>query len=266
MSEPTVYYKAPGVVLYHGDFRAPVPTPYRDQVRYAGGPLIPDAYWIAPGLYDAVITDPPYGRQASDLWDPLGRFSAQMLKAGGSLLSILPHYALPTVIPAVSAYLKWRWPLAMWQESGGHTRLAMGIEVMWKPIGWWVKGAWPQGRGYRRDGFTCPTKSKRNHRWEQDGSWARYCLGFVPEGGAVLDPLCGAGTLLVEAVAAGYKATGIDIDERACETAATRLSKLAQEGDRSWERWGRGSATTAIRATRILSRRGSRAASPPSPE
>jgi hypothetical protein len=266
MKPPSVYYQGAGFVLYHGDFRAPVPTPYSEREPYTGGSLLPQDYWIAPGLYDAVITDPPYGKDALDLWQPLGRFAAQMLKRGGFLQAILPHYAIPQVLDAVGASLKWRWMLSMWQEAGNHQRMGMGIEVMWKPIGWWVKGAWPSGRGFKRDGFVSPGRSKKYHPWEQDSAWARYCLSFVPPGGTVIDPMVGAGTLMVEAVAAGYKVTGIDCDEAACETTANRLSSIGQEGALTWARWVKASQTTGIRATRPLRRRGARAASPPSPE
>lgn len=244
MSPANAYYKAPGVTLYHADFRE----------------------WSTTASYAAVITDPPYGKGALGLWEPLGAFSARILEPGGFLQAILPHYAIPQVIADVSRSLKWRWMLAMWQESGSHPRMAMGVEVMWKPIGWWVNGAWPKGRGYKRDGFTCPGAAKGHHRWEQAGTWARYCLGFVPPGGTVIDPMCGSGTLLVEAIAAGYRVTGIDSDEAACETAANRLSRIGQDGALSWERWVKASQTTGIRATRILRRQGGRAASPPSPE
>lgn len=249
MKPPSVYYQADGFTLYHGDFRDSGLDPL-----------------FVTGVYDAVITDPPYGKHALDLWKPLGQFSAKMLKPGGFLQAILPHYAMPQVLTDVGQSLKWRWMLSMWQEAGNHQRLGMGIEVMWKPIGWWVQGSWPSGRGFKRDGFVAPGRSKKHHPWEQDSAWARYCLGFAPPEGKIIDPMVGSGTLMVEAVAAGYIVTGIDIDEAACETTANRLSKIGQEGALSWERWAKASRTTATRATRILRRPAARAARQPSPE
>ncbi len=41
---------------------------------------------------------------------------------------------------------------------------------------------------------------------------ARLVRSFVPDGGSVLDPFCGSGTVLVEALVAGRKSFGIDLN------------------------------------------------------
>jgi site-specific DNA-methyltransferase (adenine-specific) len=172
----------------------------------------------------AVITDPPYPRAYVPLYEQLAAALPRVLERGGSLLTIVPHHALPQVLAAVGRHLKYRWTLCMWQEAGSHPRMAMGIEVVWKPIVWWVNGAWPMGRGYVKDGFVNSPPAKSHHRWEQSLSWAEYCLRFVPRGGVVLDPLCGAGTTGVAAVRAGYRYIGVDHDPDVIAVARARVA------------------------------------------
>jgi len=203
------YYQQGNVTIYRACFQD---VPFRD------------------GFADAVITDPPYPQEYYPLWDALGLMSKRILVRGGSLLAIVPHYLLPRVLCNMAQHepLKYRWTMAMWQHGGAHPRMAMGIEVTWKPIVWWVQGAWPQGRGYRVDGFRnnkIPTGKSRPklHKWEQSMDWAHYCLKFVPPGGTIVDPMMGSGTLVVAARDQGFQVVGIDNDEAACETTVKRL-------------------------------------------
>src|SRR5688572_23025361 len=70
--------------------------------------------------FDAVITDPPYPKGYLPLWRPLAFQSTRVLKRGGSLLSIVPHYALPEILQTVGQHLKYRWTLCMELEGGPH--------------------------------------------------------------------------------------------------------------------------------------------------
>lgn len=201
------YYTAPGVDLYLGEFREVMAS-------------------IEQLSVDAVLTDPPYPREYLPMWGDLGRSSGRLLKRGGSLLAIAPHYAIPEIISAVNVWLKYRWLVAMKQESGAHPRMAMGIEVTWKPVIWWVKGAWPVGRGFMRDSFENTPPDKAQHKWAQSRTWAEAMLRFVPADGVVCDPLMGAGTMVLAARAARHPVIGIDNDERCCEITAKALDEM----------------------------------------
>jgi DNA modification methylase len=209
----TPYYSQDGITIYHGDFRDVMAS-------------LPEA------SVEAVITDPPYPKEYLPLWEPLAEQSVRLLVRGGSLLSIVPHYALPEILAEVGQHLKYRWTICMQQTDGAHPRMAMGIQVAWKPVCWWVKDAWPVGRGFRMDWFRndgtvsgYSGRANKLHKWQQSLSWANACLKFVPAGRPVLDPMLGSGTLLVAARNLGYPAIGIESDEAACEIAATRLSQ-----------------------------------------
>ena len=174
---------------------------------------------------DAIITDPPYERKYQYLYEAVARESTRLLVDGGSFLAILPHYAIAEILPQIEPHLKYRWMHCMWQSDGQHPRMAMGVEVMWKPIGWWVKRAWPQGRGFVRDGYTNSQPNKDNHPWAQSIDWAEFCLKMVPKGRIVLDPLMGEGTMGIACIQAGYSFIGIEIDEGYFNIAKERIEK-----------------------------------------
>lgn len=201
------YYRdeAHDVTLYHGRFEDVMAE-------------------LPEGSAEAVVADPPYPKEYLPLWGPLAEHSARVLVRGGSLLSIVPHYALPSILATVGPHLKYRWTLCMRQSTGAHPRMAMGIEVCWKPIVWWVKDAWPSGRGFKADAFDSTDLGRdKLHKWQQSIEWARYCLRFVPPGGLVVDPMAGSGTTLVAAIEAGHPAIGVESDEEACDAAVKRL-------------------------------------------
>jgi tRNA G10 N-methylase Trm11 len=201
------YYQKDGVTIFHAPM---ADVPFR------------------MGFADAVITDPPYPREYTAVWNQLGTLSSWVLKRGGSLLSIIPHYLLPDVLEEMRQHepLKYRWICAMWQHEGSHPRMsAIGVQVVWKPIVWWVQGARPWG-GSTPDGFENHPQAngrKKLHKWEQGMDWAHYCLKFVPPGGTVVDPMMGSGTLVVAARDQGFTVVGVDNDEAACETTVRRL-------------------------------------------
>lgn len=171
---------------------------------------------------DLVITDPPYLKKYLYLYEGMAAELPRLLKRGGSLLAIVPHYAIPQVISDIGKYLKYRWLISMWQPSGNHPRMAMGIEVMWKPIVWWVNEAYPQGRGFKRDGFE-NTQPKKTYEWEQSMSWAEYCLSFAKDGETILDPFMGVGTVGVAAKNRGLPFIGIELDEERFKICKERI-------------------------------------------
>jgi DNA modification methylase len=186
---------------------------------------------LTPGSVDAIITDPPYPREYQQLYVDIAKNATILLKPGGSLLEILPHYNIPYIINETSKYLKWRWMNCMWQSGYNHPRMAMGIEVMWKPIGWWVKGSWPQGRGYIKDGFENNKSDKEFHEWQQHKDWSDYCMKFVKEDNTVLDPCMGAGTLALSCLDKKINFVGIENDPETYEVAKERIMRYADENN-----------------------------------
>jgi len=185
---------------------------------------------LPDGLVDLVITDPPYPRKYFHCYEYLADCCPRLMKDGASLLTIAGHYAVPEILDYFRGKLKYRWIMCLNQFDGFHARMAMGIEIMWKPMLWFVKRAYPSGRGFLRDGVVIDGNSgqqKKLHKWEQDISFCQYFIRkLCPEGGLVLDPFVGSGTVAVACKRLGRNYIGIDVSEECCETSRKRLEQI----------------------------------------
>lgn len=180
---------------------------------------------IPPGSIGLIYTDPPYKKQlAIPCYQLLAEWSLRILSDGGSLVTIVPHYLLTNAVAQLaSSGLKYRWVYCLDQEDGPHPRMAMGVEVVWKPMLHYVKGSYPSGRGFLRDKVRSRDRDKRHHKWQQSEDWAEYYISKLNGGGVVLDPFCGTGTVPVVCKRLGVPFIGIDIDPVAVKMAKDRL-------------------------------------------
>lgn len=188
---------------------------------------------IAPhlpqGAFSLIITDPPYSKEiAPYCFDLLAKHAPRLLCDGGSLVVIAPHYLLPLATHILGHTLKYRWIYCMDQENGPHPRMAMGIEVCWKPLLHYVKRAYPQGRGFIRDKFIVPEPQKDLHTWQQAEAMSDYFIEKLSDPGSViLDPFVGTGTTIISALKQNRKYVGVDIDPEMINKARKRIDEYA---------------------------------------
>lgn len=208
MSE--VVYQDELVTLFHGEFQS----------------------WNKTEPIDLIIADPPYPKEFMTLYDDLIEFSSNALWVGGSLVTIAPHYLLPYIFAIRNARLRYRWMICMYQELGAHPRMAMGIEVCWKPVLWYTRGPLRAGRGFVRDLFyndPPPSPKDKLHKWQQSERWADWIISkFCDKEEMVFDPMVGSGTSLVVARRLGRRAIGFEKDYDAAMVAVRRLSDVRE--------------------------------------
>lgn len=185
---------------------------------------------IPENSIDLCCTDPPYNKKSLYTYSYLADYCSKILKTGSSLICIVGHYAIPQVLKYFDGKLKYRWLLHMNQMDGAHSRMAMGIEVTFKPMLWFVKDKYPRGRGFLRDGVKITGKDgqqKKLHKWQQDNQWCEYYIEKLTKpGDLVLDPFCGAGGVCVVAKKLGRRYIGIDIESEYCKTAEDRIKNV----------------------------------------
>ena len=181
--------------------------------------------WEKTEPIDLIIADPPYPKEFKGLYDDLIDFSAKNLWLGGSLLTIAPHYLLPYIFSIKNPSIRFRWMICMQQDMGSHARMAMGIEVCWKPVLWFTRGAYRSGRGFVRDLFyNDPLPRPKLHKWQQSESWAEFIIKkFTDVDEIVFDPMAGSGTALLVARRLKRRVIGFEKDYDTAMIAVKRL-------------------------------------------
>ena len=197
------YYEHAGITLYHGDCREILPT---------------------LGRFDLLLTDPPYGYEWNTSYSRFLKGSTDkeaIANDGKGQIDVSPFIALSdeqiifgcNSIPQskVGSYLIWDKRCA-----DGFAFLSDG-EAAW----------WSEGHGV----YICTINAQQHrskaglHPTQKPVGLMTWCINKAKKSETILDPFDGSGTTLVAAKLEGRKAIGIEINERYCEIAASRLAQ-----------------------------------------
>jgi hypothetical protein len=216
----------------------------RDDTRKAA---LYSATEIAPGLHigdfrelsprkipadsvELVFTDPPYDEDSVPLYGAAAKEAARILKPGGSLIMYSGHSHLFAVWNAMVEHLDYFHELASLSMEGPHSRMfRKGVEVLWKPLLWFVKDHRGDIQTFVRDVVSGP-REKDVHPWQQSLSDATYYIEkLTSPDGTVVDFFVVGGTTLVAAKALGRRWIGFEIDPATAERASQRITAADSE-------------------------------------
>jgi site-specific DNA-methyltransferase (adenine-specific) len=215
----------------------------------------------SPQSVDAIISDPPYGTGANTI---AGRLASPLLKYRTTGAKVMPSIAGDAMLPeawaemmsqVASRCLRLAKPganLLFFCDWRGYPMLLRILGA----VGWGIRGllVWDKGRGARpsKNGFRAQSEliiwarnggvqdrdkdvyldgvfrhaspQRVHHLTEKPVSLMRELVEICPEGGLVLDPFQGSGTVGIAALLSGRRYIGIEtIDEYhriACERLA----------------------------------------------
>jgi DNA modification methylase len=178
---------------------------------------------------DMVITDPPYPKKYSYVWEPLFEESARVLKPRGNFISLCGHYQLPLVLSTGEKYLRYWWILWM-KQSRLNRLIGKGVAVLGKPAVWFLKERRRDFRVYKFPIDTITSSlsedkfAKEYHKWGQSVNWFAHYIGELTlPGEVVLDPMCGSGSSIIACKLLDRHFIGVDNDPHAVETTRQRL-------------------------------------------
>lgn len=215
---PRPYYEHAGITIYHGDCRDVLPALHPDQ-------------------FDVLVTDPPYGMKfvtgsgRKDGWQ--SRWAGIPI-AGDETTALRDEVLAWWGARPALVFGSWKCPrpamvreVLVWDKV---VSTGMGaLDIPWRPS--W-EAIYVIGHGFIGDRshgvlpVSLPTLSpeRHHHPTVKPIALLHELLRKCPPG-AVLDPFMGSGSTLRAAKNLGRAAVGIEIEERYCEVAATRLGQ-----------------------------------------
>ena len=177
------------------------------------------------GLADVIVTDPPYPKEFLYLYDLLAVKARELLKPGGSLITMVGQSYLPEIMNKLGTTLQYQWTISYLTPGGQSAQLwDRKVNTFWKPVLWYVNGEY-SGRWIGDVSKSAVNDNdKRFHHWGQSESgMADLIRRFTKAGDVILDPFMGAGTTGCVALPLGRKFIGIDIDKSMVEKAKERI-------------------------------------------
>lgn len=202
------YYEDDYCTIYHGDCRE----------------ILPDLDKV-----DLVLTDPPYGVELE--YDTFQDSEENWFTLMDEVIPLLRRCADMVIFPSCQikrlgwfyANHKPDWLIAWHKGSPGHVS-AIGFND-WEPLVVYGRTA----KLSMHDYLSVTNNEKMGaygHPCPKPLKWARWLLSRAcPEGGTVIEPFMGSGTILRAAKDLRLQVIGIDLSEKYCEIAVRRLQQ-----------------------------------------
>lgn len=178
---------------------------------------------VADNSLSLIFTDPPYDREAIELFDGIGEFAASKLCEGGSLLLYVGHIQLPDAIESLRKHMRYWWTCCCLHTGGNSLMREYGIRVGWKAVLWFVKGTRDNKENIVLD-VVSGGREKSHHDWQQSQSEAEYWIeNLCPKDGVVCDPFLGGGTTAAAAIALNRRWVAFEKDHDQAVLAMQRI-------------------------------------------
>lgn len=159
---------------------------------------------------DAIITDPPYGKEYLPLLRDLADLANRILKPNGIMAVLYGQTYLPEALAQMTGFRPYRWTACYLTEGPGYVSHTRKVQSKWKPL--IVYG----GDERRFDDLfrsTGDAAAKEHHEWGQNLDAFQSIIAALTEPGAtIVDPFSGGGTTLIAAKTLGRHAIGAEID------------------------------------------------------
>lgn len=174
-----------------------------------------------------IMTDPPYPEEFLPCWSKLGKIAMRVLKPSGFCVAYSGKLHLPEVIKRMSDEgLLYYWQFILLHSGLPAAVHGRKINTGYKPILVFQKPPFKQINGYCSDIIKGSGREKEGHDWQQGEDELEQIFKIFYDGGTVLDPFTGSGTVLHYCKVNNIPAMGYEIDP---ETYKIALSRIGEE-------------------------------------
>jgi site-specific DNA-methyltransferase (adenine-specific) len=174
---------------------------------------------------DAIITDPPYGKDYLSVYEDLSLLAKKVLKDGAPCLVMTGQSYLEKVLNSLSKHLTYQWTLAYLTTGSSVQVFGRKIKSNWKPIIFLSNGKndWE----HTDDVIRSDREDKRFHEWGQSiTGMISLVEKFTVKNQTILDPFCGGGSTGVSCLLTDRFFIGTDISEQEIKKTQKRLMEL----------------------------------------
>ena len=162
---------------------------------------------------DAIITDPPYGKDYLPLMRDLAAMADRVLKPDGIMAVLYGQTYLPEAMALMTGFRPYRWTACYLTEGNGYVSHARKVQSKWKPLLIYGSGDHRFDDLFRSTGDGA---AKEHHHWGQNlDAFQSIISALTNPGATIVDPFAGGGTTLIAAKSLGRHAIGCEIDQEA---------------------------------------------------
>jgi site-specific DNA-methyltransferase (adenine-specific) len=159
---------------------------------------------------DAIITDPPYGKEYLPLLRDLAALADRILKPNGIMAVLYGQTYLPEAFAQMTGFRPYRWTACYLTEGNAYVSHARKVHSNWKPVLIYGGSEHRFGDLFRATGNG---PDKEHHEWGQNLEAFQSIIAALTDPGAtIVDPFAGGGTTLIAAKSLGRHAIGSEIN------------------------------------------------------
>lgn len=197
-----------------------------DMITFNQGDCLELSKELKDDSISLIMTDPPYPAEFIDCWTKLGKIAMRVLQPSGFCVAYSGQIHLPEVIRRLVAEgLVYYWQFILLHNGRRASCQGRKIDFGYKPILIFQKPPFKQLPNFVSDIVKGSGSEKSDHEWQQAEGELKQLFDIFYEGGTVLEPYAGSGTVLSYCKSNKIPVIGYELDKDTYQIAVSRIGE-----------------------------------------